>query len=409
MLFDYFLDLEFHNDSIRDIPSYDMGMSENEEVISELKYRVENIAALLDYKYSSYVLFNLYLRNKDNINFDFKSLFTYTFENEKIMKKYIKLIDNAIKINKHKKKEIVFRGYNKNMNDIFRIHYENNMPYHEKGFLSTSTESFIAINFSSGFQNIIKNDNIGPVLIIDYDPKEIDSFSFDKLEKNIPQLKEYEILLERDIFIHIIKEIKDNMYICKIDKNPLPLTHDEKIKLEKKIMKQYTQKIERNNDLDNFNVKKIIKLYYILIVLDLLKIGPFNDITPLKSNKLRPDRYFKKKILKKYNLNISKEQEKHIIEIINNEKYNNFYNEDLLLYMIYDLHKNNFFEFINFKFDISEMCAIFKIKDKYNLLNCKNKRNTKLKNIFEKIKYRIKKFKIKKKDNDFAKMFSFLK
>ena len=294
MLFDYYLEYYFHSINLYSKKEYYIDI--DDEIIDELKYKSENMSAMIDYKYTAYKIFNNYLRIKNNFGFNFEDHFSQDVETESIMKKYIGLIDKTIKNDKHMKKEIIFRGYNTKMNEIFNIHYKNNMPYHEKGFLSTSTESFVAINFSymhSG--KLDHSDTItGPILIMDYDPKEIRGFSFDKLEKNIPYLNEYEIILERDIFIHMLREIKPNVYICAVNKSPVPLEQSDKIKLEKKIMKRYNKKMEHYTDLNNFDIKKIIKLYYLFVILDILKIGPYNDISRFKTFSKSPKRYFKR-------------------------------------------------------------------------------------------------------------------
>lgn len=345
------------------------------------------------------IILKKYLTIKNKIDFNFKNSFK-NVENEKILQTKIKNIDIAIKKYKLKTSNILIFPMHEKKKIIIEELYKFKTPLLYKNYILADTSMQNMDLSLKNYSNITGEQ--GPILFLNYDPKEINTFSPNKiyLEKFYND-KTDKILIERNTYIHFLGK-NNNFYHCYITKTHKPPT---KIKIQKTIEKIKTfimQDMIDNEDLyaNIEKFQKIYKLTYFFMILDMLNIGPYNDIkTNSDIKNINFTRYFNSKIIYDYfNIFIDKNTEENLeefVSLIKKNSRNSLPNEKDLYYLILELIQNGFFKYINFNFDIKDLCIIFDIKS-YNSKLCRTdnlekKELKKKKKYYDELKKNIKK------------------
>lgn len=282
----------------KEIPSKKYIYSEINEKFKLLIKRKPELRHMVEYfsNIEKQEIIENYLHLRNSIDFDFKKSFP-NIENENILKKMINNIDMSIKNNKLKTSNVLLYKYEK-LSDIQTL-YEYKIPLYQHNYIITNSTY---LDMAESY-NIYKTDTKQIILLIDYDSKEINTFSPNKVYLN----KFYEdntnkIVLERNTYIHILHRVPEkNIYYCLVTKDFNPPKKSKMFKSYDKLEKFYLNNFVYMSDHIVLSFLKITKKLCYLIVLDMLNVGYFNDIEHIQDIKnIDLSRYITPEIVKKY-------------------------------------------------------------------------------------------------------------
>lgn len=297
--------LKFMKDPVSesDYEAYFKKGDENMEKIKDL-ITIPELKTLHDYKLNFYLVLNTYLNRRDDYP-NYVDLIKNTrlayfpkpyIPSENKLKSLIKKLDKAIENEVYMKNELCFRGVKSSyIIDKITNAYKNGLPYNEKAYSSTTTN----VNVAEGFA---LSENSRLVFCFNYSPKLVKGYSF-KMFEDLGLFNESEILLERDIYYHLLGKEYD-MYFCHVSKSPKPLSKSVRDKKFESLKNKFIKSLVPDKVEKKFiEIFKFIKQMIFLIILDYFKIGPYNDIKSVKPydiTKINISRYFKPEIYKKY-------------------------------------------------------------------------------------------------------------